>query len=257
MPRKKKLQGFSRAAVNATGGEWSKIRGYNNAVKGLAKRRLKRLARTGKYEISQIAMQAAILQQSLLYRIVSLATATARNWNVGNVLGSALTARALLETIALARRVEGELSDFAAKGDWAGLHKHVVNLTFATRDEEMKARDPEIQAKNVVTYIDHFDKVMPGIKRHYEFLCEWCHPNVFGHYSAFACYDKEANVVTFCGRKMYCHEMLDAILAIYSLLDPLEGTFDSWDQTIMKAAKVRSEPAPPPEDTKAGRIRAS
>lgn len=257
MPRKKKLHGFSRAAVKATGGEWSKIRGYNNTLKGLGKRRLKRLARTGKYEISQIAMQVAILQQSLLYRIVSLAAATARNWNVGNVLGAALAARALLETIALAHRVEGELSDFAAKGDWDGLHKHAVNLTFATRDEEMKARDPAIQAKNVVTYIDHFDKVMPEIKKHYEFLCEWCHPNVFGHYGAFASYDKEANIVTFCERKMYCHEMLDAILAVYSLLDPLEGTFDSWDQTLMESAKVRSERAPPPEDAKASRIRAS
>jgi transposase-like protein len=257
MPLKKKVQGFSRAAVKATDYDWSKIRGYNVVLKRLSKRRIKRLARTGKYEISQIAMQAEILQQSLLYRIVSLATSTARNWNVGNVVGATLAARALLETIAQAHRVEGELSDFAAKGDWNGLHKHAVNLTFATRDEEMQARDAEIQAKNVVTYIDHFDKQMPGIKKHYEFLCEWCHPNVFGHYGAFASYDKAKNIVTFCERKMYCHEMLDTILAAYSLLDPLAGLFDSWDRTIARAAKVQSERAPPPEDAQAGEIRAS
>jgi hypothetical protein len=149
-------------------------------------------------------------------------------------------------------RVEDELFEFAEKGDWEGIHKHAVNLTFATKDAEMKARDNEIQAKNALTYIGHFDKTVPGIHDHYKFLCEWCHPNVFGHYSAFANYNKGSNIVTFCERKMHCPEMLDAILTVYSLLDPLEATSDRWGETIMKAAKVPSEPISPPAGAKAG-----
>jgi hypothetical protein len=247
MPRKKKLQGFNGTVSRACGGDWSQIRGYNNTLKRLAKRRVKRIDRTGKYKISQIAWQAAVLQQSLLYRIVALATATAKNWNQGNVLGAALPARALLETTALMNRVGDELHAFAEKEDFEGLHRHAVNLTFATRDEKMKARDHEIQAKNAMTYIKHLNKELPGIAKHYEFLCEWCHPNVFGQYGAFATFDKEARAVTFCERKMHCPEMLDAILAVYCLLDPSETMMDRWDEIIMRAAQVPSEPIPPPE----------
>lgn len=247
MPRKKMLQGFNSSVAKHQGGDWGKIRGYNNAMKRLGKRRVRKLGRTGKYKISQIALQAAMLQQSLLYRVVMLATATAKNWNQGNVLGSAIAARALLETIALIHRVENELFEFAEKGDFGGLQKHVTDLTFATRDKELIAHDHEIQARNAVTYITHFDKAVPGITKHYEFLCEWCHPNVFGHYVAFATYDEEANAATFCAGKMHCPEMLDALLAVYSMLEHLEGTFDRWNETIDKAAAIPSEPIPAPE----------
>ena len=249
MLRKNKLQGFNSSVVKHQGGEWGKIRGYNNAMKRLGKRRVKKLGRTGKYRVSQIALQAAMLQQSLLYRVVLLATATAKNWNQGSVLGSAVAARALLETIALIHRVENELFEFGERGDFKGLHKHVANLTFATRDDELIAQDHEIQAKNAVTYIKHFDKAVPGIEKHYAFLCEWCHPNAFGHYVAFAIYDKEAKVATFCSGKMHCPEMLDTLLAVYSMLEPLEGTFDRWNETIDKAARIPSEPIPAPERT--------
>lgn len=245
--RKKKLQGFNSSVAKHQGGDWGKIRGYNNAMKRLGKRRVRKLGRTGKYKISQIGLQSAMLQQSLLYRVVMLATATAKNWNQGNVLGSVVAARALLETIALVHRVENELFEFAEKGDFEGLHKHVTNLTFATRDEELTARHHEIQAKNAVTYIEHFDKAVPGMTRHYGFLCEWCHPNTFGHYSAFAIYDKEAHAATFCAQKMHCPDTLDALLAVYSMLEHLEGTFDRWNETIDKAAAIPSEPIPPPE----------
>jgi hypothetical protein len=251
MPRKKKLQGFNCSVVRACGGDWGQIRGYNNTLKRLAKRRVKRIDRIGKYQISQIAWQVAVLQQSLLYRIVALGTATAKNWNAGNVLGSALAARALLETIALVNDVEKDLFAFAEKKDWEGLHKYAVDLMFATRDDELKAQNHVIQAKNALTYIGHLDKEMPGIEKHYKFLCEWCHPNVFGHYGTFAIFDEAARAVTFCERKMLGPGMLDAILAIYCLLDPIETTMDRWDKTIMKAAQIPSEPIPPPEEANA------
>lgn len=243
MTRRSKIQGFGHGTVDATGGNWGQIRGYNNALKRLGKRRVRRLVRTGKLESSQIAMQVAALQQALLHRIVSVGAATARNWNAGNVLGAVLGARALLETIALVHRVEDELFSFAEKKDFEGLQKHAVKLTFANRDDELNAQNPELQATNALTYVKHFDKAVPGIEKHYKFLCEWCHPNHFGHYGAFAKFDKESNVFSFCERKMYGPEMLDAIVAVYSMLNSLEETMDRWDQTILKAAEVRSEPA--------------
>ena len=250
MPSKRKIQGFARRAADATSGDWGQIRGYNNALKRLAKRRVKKLARTGNFEISQIAMQVAALQHALLHRIVSLGTAITRNWNAGNVLGAALGARALLETIALIHRVEDELFSFAEKKDFEGLQKHAVKLIFANRDDELNAQNPELQATNALTYVQHFDKAVPGIEKHYKFLCEWCHPNHFGHYGAFAKFDKEANSFLFCEQKMHGPEMLDAILAVYSMLNPLEETMDRWDKTILKASQVRSEPTPPPSPQK-------
>lgn len=247
MTRKRKIQGLAHGAIIASGGNWEKIRGYNNALKRLGKRRVRTLVRSGEFEISQIAMQVAALQQGLLYRIVSLGTSTARNWNAANVLGAALGARALLETIALVHRVEDELFSFAEKRDFEEFQKHTVKLAFANRDDELNAKNPELQATNALTYVKHFEKAVPGIEQHYKFLCEWCHPNHFGHYGAFAEFDKGTNTFSFCERKMHGAGMLDAILAVYSMLSPLEETLDRWDQTILKAAEVRSEPTEPPE----------
>jgi hypothetical protein len=165
MPLRKKIQGFNSSVVKSCGEDWGRIRQYNRTLMRLAKRRVGRVEAKGLYEFSKIAWQIAILQQALLYRIVALATATAKNWNYGNVLGSVLAARALLETIALMHSIVPKLVEFHEKGQHKELHDYTVNATFATRDEELRREAPELVATNIKTHIARLAKKIPSLKQ--------------------------------------------------------------------------------------------
>jgi hypothetical protein len=237
---KKKVQGFNSSVVRVTGGDWGKVRGYNHALKRLAKRRLTKVERTGLLADSKIAWQTVILQQSLLYRIVDLAVACAKNWNQGNVLGSVLAARALLETMALTYDVEREIQQFGEAEKFQELHDYVIKQTYATRDKEVLKEVPEIEAKNAMTHVKHLTKVVPLILEHYLFLCEFCHPNHYGHFRSFASLNINTQTVRFSTSTQHGTNMLDAILAVYQSLPGVEMVMDSWDDLVLKLAKVRS-----------------
>jgi hypothetical protein len=135
-------------------------------------------------------VEAAILQQVLLYRCVGLASGCAQMSNFGNVLCSVLSARALLETIALALDFEKNLQTHVSAKDFVKIDELITLHTFSTRSENMLAEKPELKAENVLNHIDRLEKTMSGIRAHYDFLSEWCHPNSAGHYFTFASLDR-------------------------------------------------------------------
>jgi hypothetical protein len=196
------------------------------------------------FAASKLAWKTAVLQQVLLYRCVALGSGCAKMWNFGNVLCSVLAARALLETIALTLGFEANLHKRIAERDFGKIDELVTQHTFSTRSKSMLADLPELEAKNVLNYIDRLEKTMPGIRHHYEILSEWCHPNSIGHYFTFASLDRTTGTVSFSNQKLQGKDLLNAILAVYVMLGLFESSMERLNTLIGVIARIHAEAYP-------------
>jgi len=213
-------------------------------VRRLEKRRATKIEVAGPLAKSKIAWKAAVLQQALLYRTVELGSGCAKMWNFGNVLCSVLAARALLETIALAVDFEAKLQKYLDANDFEAMDNLITSHTFATRDEELLAEHPELDAKNVLTYIDRLETIIAGIRKHYLSLSEWCHPNGYGHYFTFGSLDRNTGTVSFSKRKLHGKDLLNHILAVYLMIGLVESVMNRLDALILKISQAHSAAFP-------------
>lgn len=165
-------------------------------------------------------------------------------WNFGNVLCSVLAARALLETIALALDFEKNLQNHVSTKDFEKIDELITLHTFSTRSGNMLAEKPELKAENVLNHIDRLEKTMPGIRGHYDFLSEWCHPNSAGHYFTFASLDRSTGTVSLSDRKLYGKDLLTAIFGVYLMLGLIELAMERLDSLIRTIAQVHSAAHP-------------
>lgn len=73
------------------------------------------------------------------------------------------------------------------KGKKIGLEIFIERLMNGTRLRERIAENPDLEQKNILSYIDQIDKALIrkgsgySVKYHYEFLCELAHPNAIGY----------------------------------------------------------------------------
>jgi hypothetical protein len=230
--------GFEKSAIDLNIEDWAKVEKYNECLDRLVKRRQPEVTATGYLLESKTAWKCALLQQSLLYRITALGSGCAAMWNTGNVVGSILCGRALLETIAIGHYVREELLELApaknadAIDDLANVH------LFATRNEETIAGGYGHQARSILTYVDKFDKKIPGVREAYDFLSEFAHPNGSGHLFTYGEVNKQTGAVTF-------HEAAPRVLGIqryvvtcFMLIQFVELILDTFDETIPMLAEV-------------------
>jgi hypothetical protein len=88
----------------------STIASVNQLINALAERRVARIELECNFLRSKLAWNVACHRQSILYRLVALASGCALNWNAGNQLCSMLAARSLIETVASLHSFEKERS---------------------------------------------------------------------------------------------------------------------------------------------------
>ena len=150
---------------------------------------------------SKLAWKVAVLSNAVLYRLIALAEGTALSWNHANYLSAILNGRALVETIAFYWHFHRDYQRFSNAGDFASVDTSVTQALFATRDEELLFKFPEMKARQILNSIDAVEKEVQGIRGHYERLSEFCHPNSYGHRGLFAAVDQETGITTFQSRE--------------------------------------------------------
>jgi hypothetical protein len=155
-----------------------------------------------------------------------------------------LAARALLETIAVTLDFEAKLQEHHKTKNFEALDNLITSHTFATRDADFLAEAPELAAKSVLTYIDRLEPKMPLIRKHYESLSEWCHPNSHGHYFTFGSLNRATGTVHFSKRKLLGEGLLDHILAVYVMVGLIENAMDRMDVMILDISKAHAEAYP-------------
>jgi hypothetical protein len=184
----------------------------------------------GDDNVSRIGWKLAVFQQGSLYRVVMLAHGGSSGWNNSNILSSILCSRALLETVAKLHYLQINLAKHVPERNIEAISTLLDKQVFATRDEEV-IEEGAGRATNVITMIDKFDGAVPGVKQHYDFLSEWCHPNWIGQQFLFGTSDIAKRITTFSVSKGRNANTLDAIFGALmtitrfeKMLPELEGT---------------------------------
>jgi hypothetical protein len=173
----------------------------NESLDRLDARRAVEINATGPFLRSKIAWKLATYQHALLHRVIALMDGVALAWNNRSTLSAILSARALMETIAVMAEFEKQIAVHLEREDFGALDALVQRGTFATRDPELLKEFPETKATNAVTYVEKFDKRVPGFKGHYDALSERSHPNSLGHNFLFSKLDTSDASVRYCDER--------------------------------------------------------
>ena len=122
-------------------------------------------------------------------------------WNDRCTLSAMLSARAMMETLAVMAEFERQVTRLLREENLGELDALAQKGTFASRDPEWIKENPESQAVSVLTYVDRFDKRAEGFRRHYDMLSERCHPNALGHNFMFSELNRTDGTVRYCDER--------------------------------------------------------
>ena len=217
----------------------------NQCVGRLIDRRRTTIVVVDRYLDSKLAWKVGTFVEVILYRIVALCQSLALNWNVQNMLGCNLSARALMETSALLLDFEQELSAAITEENLGAVDKLVNNRHFATREKAWLESNPDTQAINVLTLIDKLNKrLLKNTRRIYDILSESCHPNYLGHHAMYATLDTRTGTTTFSeakdleGRRHGIFGCMYLILLDENCLNRLEVEIDRLADLQRKAVQA-------------------
>jgi hypothetical protein len=200
----------------------------NGSLDRLNVRRAVRINVGGPFARSKIAWKLASYQHNLLHRIIALMDGGAVTWNNRSTLSAILSARALMESIAVMASLENRVQTFLEREDLGQLDALATQGIFATRDPQWIEEHPDTRAVNMLTYVDWFDKRASGFRRHYDLLSERCHPNSWGHNFMFSKLDRSDGSIAYYDERNPDHngEMILAALAVFPLVESMMTRLD-------------------------------
>jgi aspartyl-tRNA(Asn)/glutamyl-tRNA(Gln) amidotransferase subunit B len=186
---------------------------------------------------SRVAWRLAVYQQVLLFRAVALANGISTAWNNRDTLSAFLSARALMETMAVLADFERRVAALLSQKDIDGLEALAEKGFFASRDSEVTSKAPQVEATNVLTYVDKLSKQVPLFRRHYDQLSERCHPNALGQNLMFGTFDKSASSYRFSDERDPDKNAI-MILAVLEFLPGVESTIAELSASIAQVSDV-------------------
>ena len=117
-------------------------------------------------------------RQAILRRALDLAQAVVVSWNAGQLVGSVVCARALLETLATFHSLLSRAQAAADKGDWETIGKLVDHYAFSTsptlRSGPRAPEAPPTLGRMVKNFIRDTES---GKEEFWDQVCEESHPN--------------------------------------------------------------------------------
>jgi hypothetical protein len=107
-----------------------------------------------------------------------------------------------------------------------------------SKREEMIAGGFGHKAKSILTYVDKFEKKIPGIREHYEFISEWCHPNGSGHLFTYGEINKQNGSVRFSEATERVRGIQGHIMGCFMLILFMEPIMAAFDEIIPKVSEI-------------------
>jgi hypothetical protein len=226
------VTGFLQEALDLNVEKWSDVERFNSSLALLLSRRKPLIEAEGMFFASKTAWKCALLQQSLLYRVTSLACGCADAWNAKNIVCSVLAARALLETVALCEHTTEKLLGRCEARDLDAIDDLANKELFSTRNEEMASDGVGFKATNVLTFIDKLDKQIAGVRESYDFLSEWCHPNGSGHLSTYGDINRSTGSVQFSDASDRVKGIQGHVVTCFMMILFTERAMERFDKFI-------------------------
>jgi hypothetical protein len=156
----------------------------------------------------KMVWKARSIFQCLIRRTLEAVDGMRMAWNAGNLLTAVTMARSLIETGAVVQGLIDAVKESTKEKDVEALDKAVMSAGFATRFEDFMGDDWAYKAKNVLTMIDAMDRglfkdKLPRLRKAYDFLSEFVHPNHLGILGLYSDHLAEKHRIEFgnLGRK--------------------------------------------------------
>jgi hypothetical protein len=122
-----------------------------------------------------IFFKAEVAKVSLTSRLLDLVTGTILLAEREHYVPAIVLTRACLETAAALYNLNTKLLNFMESGDESSFEESIDKIAVGTRDEKTP-----IDAVNILTIIDKLDKDFPNMRKIYDQLSEYAHPNWAG-----------------------------------------------------------------------------
>lgn len=130
--------------------------------------------------VAKIPFKTTVLLQVGLRRALELTESTVREINAHSLVSAFVTSRALFETACVIfytwKKVETVLNSRSNRV-LEEFDDDVMQLLLGARDKDWGG---PVQAKNILTVIDHVSKVFKEARKRYDALSEFAHPNYAG-----------------------------------------------------------------------------
>ena len=182
---------------------------------------------------SKIPWRVVILREALLYRITELGESAIELYEKENrTISAFIVTRAIHETTALFYslylKLKKAIDDQSFK-DFNDFHKKVH---FGFKNEEGCPI-----AINILNAVDKLDKLIPGFRRNYDILSEFCHPNYSGVFGAYAVINKKTGWVDFSPEIKNASPLIGLPLLVSSL-KIFRQYYDESDECIRRIIEL-------------------
>jgi hypothetical protein len=145
---------------------------------------------------AKIPFKAMIYREALIWRTEELARMALEMYE-RNELASAVTlTRACMEDIAAMWYLKGTLQNIVEDNNMREVDDVLMKLLMGSR-----SGITDLEAFNVLTFVDKVEKDINGFRKNYEAMCEYAHPNWSGTSFIYSKHDKE-NIWTDFGKNI-------------------------------------------------------
>jgi hypothetical protein len=222
--------------------EYERLEEIHATLKRLTRRRKDQVSAFRPEPLQQAEFDITIYLEALLHRVVATTGGTIVSWNSGNVLCSFLAARALFETVAVLHDYNQAIDKALQSRSLNEISSHSYKRTFATRNKEVLSTRPELEATNVLTFINKLSEEFGGstFRKAYDLMAERCHPNCAGTISMFAHIDPVTGVVTFSNRQNM-EWAFRLICAVTGVVTAAELIFNKLDEAVVTVKALQRE----------------
>lgn len=236
--------GFTQEAIEAVGFDWAEVKAMNMELERLRATQLPAIwpeEEDDEFTGQKLTWKIANLEQAITYRTVMLADACALCWNASNLLGAVLAARALVETAAVLWDVSEQIKKLIDQKAVDEMDALVMNRLFATRLPDLLVDQAPMKAANILTIIDRLDRdYARGIRRHYEALSEFCHPNSPGHFILFSSLDPATGIIAYSRESRIENGFFAHVFAGFVLVGLVLETLDDLVRARPQIALLQS-----------------
>ena len=172
----------------------------------------------------KILFKALSLRALLLHRITDLGEAAYKMLNSRTIVPSIILTRAIIESFSVLFFLHNKLKDYSNnKLQLDSFNDEVNNILLGSKN-----KTTQIEAKNIVTIIQHVNKELDGFEEIYNELCEFTHPNWSGCLGSYGQINKN-DYTLYLGKNI---QIIDYPLSmcVSVLLGILEDTIQIYDE---------------------------
>ena len=144
---------------------------------------------------SKLPFKIIVLREVLAHRVSELASVALQLYDAAKIIPAFVMTRAVLETVCVMFSLHKHVVVFNNDHDVNKLDAFLTKAIMGSRDDSTT-----INCESILNSIDRVDKEFKGLRKMYDCLCEFTHPNWSGALGAYGTIDTE-NCCLLVGNK--------------------------------------------------------